>query len=177
MTRLTTSLIIIMSFSIFWFLGTAIAEEMDLPPYKGSQPFESMKSLAGEWEGAKVSGEKEEPVNVEYKVTSNGSTIIETLFPGTQYEMITVYHEKGGKLSMTHYCSIGNQPQMDLVKADGKDLKFAFSKSNDIDVAKEGHMHDLTLTMVDNDHLIHNWTMYQKGKEGGVTTLKLARVQ
>ena len=57
--------------------------------------------------------------------------------------MISVYHEKGGKLSMTHYCSIGNQPQMDLVHAAGKDLEFNFAKSNEIDVDKEGHMHSL----------------------------------
>jgi hypothetical protein len=176
MAKLTLNMIILL-ISLFSFLGTALAAEMELPPYKGGPSFESMKSLAGHWEGAKVTGDKEEPVKVEYKVTSNGSTIIETLMPGTKYEMVSVYHEKGGKLSMTHYCSIGNQPQMDLVKTDGKDLEFAFSTSNEIDVAKEGHMHDLTLTMVDKDHLIHNWTMYKEGKDGGTTTLKLARVQ
>lgn len=168
---------IILFISLFSFLGTAIAEEMELPPYKGGPSFESMKSLAGHWEGAKVSDGKEEPVKVEYKVTSNGSTIVETLFPGTKYEMISVYHEKGGQLTMTHYCSIGNQPQMDLANADGKVLEFNFSKSNVIDVDKEGHMHGLTLTMVDNDHLNHNWTMYKEGKDGGTTTLKLARVE
>ena len=173
--------ILLVSIFLFSLLGIAMAGEaeknMELPPYKGSHPFESMKSLAGHWEGAKVSGDKEEPVKVEYKVTSNGSTIVETLFPGTKYEMISVYHEKGGQLTMTHYCSIGNQPQMDLVKADGKDLEFAFSKSNVIDVAKEGHMHALTITMVDKDHLNHNWTMYKEGKDGGTTALKLARVE
>ena len=91
--------------------------------------------------------------------------------------MITVYHDSGGKLSMTHYCAIGNQPQMDLVKNEGKVMEFALSQSSNIDVAKDGHMHGLTMTMVDNDHLIHNWSLYQKGKEGDVTTLKLARVQ
>ena len=66
---------IILVISLFSFLGTAIAEEMELPPYKGSQPFESMKSLAGHWEGSKVSDGKEEPVKVEYKVTSNGAPL------------------------------------------------------------------------------------------------------
>ncbi len=78
---------------------------------------------------------------------------------------------------MTHYCSIGNQPQMDLVKAKGKNLEFAFSKSNEIDMDKEGHMHGLTLTRVDQDHLIQNWTMYKDGKNGGTTTITLARIE
>ena len=172
---------IILSFSLFSFLGTPMAGEaeknMELPPYKGSEPFESMKDLAGKWEGQLVSGEKKQQVQVEYKVSSNGSTIVETSFPGTKHEMITVYHDKGGKLSMTHYCAFGNQPQMDLVKAEGQDIEFAFSKSSDIDVDKEGHMHGLTLTRVDQDHLTQNWTMYKDGKDGGHTTIQLARVE
>ena len=44
MKRLTILLSVI-SFSLFAMLGTAISEEMELPPYKGSQAFESMKSL------------------------------------------------------------------------------------------------------------------------------------
>lgn len=123
-------------------------------------------------------GEKKESVRVEYKVSSNGSTIIETLFPGHKHEMMTVYHDKGGKLSMTHYCSIGNQPQMDLVKADGNTLEFALSsEAADINVAKDGHMHGLVITMVDKDHLLHSWTMYQEGQPGGQTDLELTRVQ
>ena len=172
--------IFILFISMFLFLGISFAgeaENMELPPYKGSPPFESMKRLAGTWEGSLVSGDKKESVQVHYKVSSNGSTIIETSFPGTKHEMITVYHDKEGTLHMTHYCAIGNQPQMDLVKAEGKDLKFAFSKSNEIDADKEGHMHGLTLTVVDQDHLIQNWTMYKDGKDGGTTTIKLARVE
>ena len=169
-----------MSFTalVFFFLfnGTAIAEEMHLPPYTGSPAFESMKALAGSWEGTHVMGEEVEPVKVNYKVSSNGSTIIETLFPGHKHEMMTVYHDKDGKLSMTHYCSIGNQPQMDLVKADGNTLEFVLSsKTVDIDVEKHGHMHGLIITMVDKNHLLHNWTMYKEGKQGGLTKLKLSR--
>ena len=49
--------------------------------------------------------------------------------------------------------------------------------AENIDVANDGHMHGLIITLVDDDHLIHQWTMYEKGKEGELTTLKLARVQ
>ena len=106
MKRLSSLLVV---FSLFLFLGwgVAMSGEMHPPPYKGSEAFEAMKTLEGAWEGTHAMGEKEEPARVEYKVSSNGSTIIETLFPGTTYEMISVYHDKGGKLSMTHYCSIG----------------------------------------------------------------------
>ena len=158
-------------------LVPAFAGEMHLPPYKGSDAFESMKQLEGAWEGTHVMGEKEELVRVEYKVSSNGSTIIETFFPGHKHEMISVYHDKGGKLSMTHYCSIGNQPELELIKSDGNQMEFSLSKQSHIDVAKDGHMHGMTMTKVDTNHLLHNWTMYQDGKEGGQTIMKLTRVQ
>ena len=91
---------------------------------------------------------------------------------------MTVYHDKSGKLSMTHYCSIGNQPEMDLIKAEGNTLSFVLSPhSADINVAQDGHMHGLVITMIDNDHLLHDWTMYKDGTSGGHTTLKLTRSQ
>ena len=158
-------------------VGVSLAGEMHLPPYKGSDAFESMKQLEGTWEGTHVMGEKEDPVTVEYKVSSNGSTIIETFFPGHDHEMISVYHDKAGKLSMTHYCSIGNQPVMDLVKVDGQTMQFSLSGDAHIDVAKDGHMHGVTMTQLDENHLVHHWTMYQEGKSGGQTTMKLARVK
>ena len=157
--------------------GLAIAGEAHLPPYKGSEAFESMKSLEGTWKGTHVMGGKEEPVTVEYKVSSNGSTVIETFFPGHKHEMMSIYHDKNGKLSMTHYCSIGNQPVMDLVKSDGGSMEFTLSQDAHLDVAKDGHMHGLTMTKVDDNHIVHNWTMYKEGKSGGTTTMKLARVQ
>ena len=77
-----TSWLIVLSLSIFLGWGVAISGEMPPPPYKGSEAFEAMKKLEGAWEGTHARGGKEEPARVEYKVSSNGSTIIETLFPG-----------------------------------------------------------------------------------------------
>ena len=37
-------------------IGISVAEEMHLPPYTGSLAFESMKSLAGSWEGIHTMG-------------------------------------------------------------------------------------------------------------------------
>ncbi|MGB0910191.1 MAG: hypothetical protein ACPGYT_07490 [Nitrospirales bacterium] len=167
---------ILTAFFLF-HMGLTFAGDRHLPPYKGSEAFESLKSLEGTWTGTHQMGEKEEPVTIEYKVSSNGSTLIETFFPGHKHEMISVYHDKDGKLSMTHYCSIGNQPELDLVSTDGNAMEFSLSKQAHINVSTEGHMHGLTMTRVDNDHIVHNWTMYQKEKNGGQTTMKLARVQ
>ena len=47
-----------------------------------------------------------------YAVTAAGSAVVETVFPGTEHEMVTVYHADGSDLVLTHYCMEGNQPRM-----------------------------------------------------------------
>ena len=97
----------------------------NLKPYVGSSELERLKSLTGIWKGtsAEEDGTKHD-ANVEYSVTSNGSVVVEKLFSGTPHEMISVYHDVNGKLSMTHYCAIGNQPEMALTSSTEKEMDF-----------------------------------------------------
>ena len=164
-------------FFITFFSMPSLAGEMELPPYEGSSALKAMKGLAGTWEGTHVMQGKELPASVEYKVTSNGSSVVETLFPGTPQEMITVYHDQEGKLAMTHYCSVGNQPHLDLRDMDKNVLTFSLSSTNSPSIEHEGHMHDLKITIADNDHMKQEWTYYEKGNPGGTTTFTLVRAQ
>src|SRR3954465_5521956 len=70
-------------------------------PYAGSAAFEKLKSLAGTWQGETDMGKGPMPVTVQYRVISNGSAIEERLFADTPMEMITIYHEEGGKPALT----------------------------------------------------------------------------
>ena len=153
------------------------AQEMEPPPYEGSSALKTMKALAGTWEGTHIMHGKEIPAKIEYKVSSNGSTVVETMFPGSTHEMVNVYHDKSGKLAMTHYCSVGNQPHLDLVTMEGKTLSFSLSPEDTAHLAGEGHMHDLKITMSDAGHLQQEWSFFEKGKQGGMTTFDLMRVQ
>jgi hypothetical protein len=88
------------------------------------------------------------------KVTAGGSVVHETLFPGQPHEMVSVYTVDGPDLIMTHYCVLGNQPRM---KADPKSpanqIVFRFAGGTNLDPKKDKHMHEATLTIVDDDHL------------------------
>lgn len=141
--------------------GFAVAgENMDMPPYEGSAAFQQMKDLDGVWEGVHKTGDIEEDVTVEYEIMSNGNMVMEHLFPGTPHAMLTTYYDKGGKLNMTHYCAIGNRPQMELVNLG------------------EPYMHSLVVTFIDPDHIIHDWGYYQDGKPAAETTkFALTRVE
>ena len=170
---LALSLLSMTSLSVF----AGEPKEMEIPPYEGSPALKAMKTLAGSWEGTHVMHGKEIPAKIEYKVSSNGSTVVETMFPGSQHEMVNVYHDKSGKLAMTHYCSVGNQPHLDLVGEEGKTLSFSLTSEDTAQLADEGHMHDLKITMADSGRLKQEWSFFEKGKHGGMTTFDLVRVQ
>ncbi|HEV8201659.1 MAG TPA: hypothetical protein VGS03_16715, partial [Candidatus Polarisedimenticolia bacterium] len=88
---------------------------------------EQLKELAGTWEGTRPSPEGAATRSV-FAVAAGGTAVMETQFPGTDQEMVTLYYLDGQILRATHYCSAGNQPHMKLdtrASAPG-DLRFAF---------------------------------------------------
>ena len=88
-------------------MTTLATDRREQPNQNGKQAgLELFKQLAGEWEGKEISGhEPMADVHVKYAVTSAGSTVVETLFPGTAHEMVTVIHPDGDDLALTHYCA------------------------------------------------------------------------
>ena len=61
--------------------------------------------------------------------------------PGTDHEMVSVYHADGKDVVMTHYCAFGNQPKMKLDPASkDNELKFVFAGGTNLDPAKDTHM-------------------------------------
>ena len=156
----------------------AIAGEMKQGPHMGSKEFERMKTLVGSWEGTSVEkGNAEQKVKLEYRMTGGVSALVETFFPGTPQEMVSVYHDDNGKLTMTHYCMLGNQPRMALKSSSEKELMLDFIAGSNIDPMKDTHMHSLTITFEDNDHITHKWILFEAGKEKGAATFKLTRVK
>jgi len=116
--------------------------------------FEKMKTLVGTWVEADKDGQPTENVVSVIKLTAGGSAIHETLFPGQDHEMISIYTADGSSLSMTHYCMLGNQPRMKAdAKTPSKKLVFKFVDGGNLDPKKDKHMHAATLTIVDEDHI------------------------
>jgi len=178
MRKVTSLLIAAVCFALAGPIVVHAGEhEYQTAPYTGSAEFERMKHLVGAWEGTSDMGKEGEKVRVEYRLTAGGSALVETLFPGGAEEMVSVYHDRKGKLAMTHYCMLRNQPRMTLAKADAQTIELVFDKKgNDLNPAKEKHMHAVHITFTDNDHIVQKWTLFEKGKDKGGVTLKLARV-
>src|SRR4051812_19731243 len=86
------------------------AGESGAPAYQGSAELAKLKTLAGTWKGTHDMGKGPVEVTVVYRVVAGGSAVEERIFPGTPEEMVTMYYDKQGKLSLTHYCMLHNQP-------------------------------------------------------------------
>ena len=110
--------------------------------------FASLKKLAGEWRGpAMMKGMP--PSHSVFRVTGGGSAVQETIFGGTPMEMLSVYHMDKGRLVMTHYCMLGNQPHVKLNahKSTATELVFDFAGGTNLNPRRDNHMHSLTLTL------------------------------
>lgn len=152
------------------------AANQEMKPYQGSLEFQRMKKLAGKWIAtAGMHGQPAE-VDVEYKVTSGGSALVETHFTGTPKEMVSVYHDgDDGKLSMTPYCMLHNRPLLNLAEAEGNIFTFDLSESCALHGSSQPHMGALVLSFLDDGTVEQKWTLFEGGEGGEHIIMKLKR--
>lgn len=145
--------------------GFAADKAEKSPPPTTHAGFEKLKKLVGTWVAADKEGKPTEQVVSVVKLTAGGSAIQETLFPGQDMEMISMYTVDGGDLVMTHYCMLGNQPRMKAsAKSPANKLLFEFVGGGNLDPKKDKHMHAAELTIVDADHIEIQGTGWENGE-------------
>ena len=160
--------------SVCLLASSVIAQDTKIPKHEGSKELQKIKGLAGSWVGEMDHGKGPKPVRIVYRVTAAGSAVMETFHPGTPMEMVTMYHDDKGKLSMTHYCMLGNQPQMRLVKASDKQVALDLVKDSVVDKDKP-HMNALTIDFLDADRIRHTWGCCEGGDKTRNMTVEFKR--
>jgi hypothetical protein len=157
------------------------------PKSPAQKSFDSLKSLAGEWEGRvtlnppmKEMGDTN--LHLTMRVTSRGNAIVHefqesgTPFDPAKYDHpVTMFYVNNDQLNLVHYCDAGNRPHMTgKASPDGKTVDFEFvdlSGGND-----KGHMHHATFTFVDENHHIQEWTYMLPGDKPMRARMDLRRV-
>ena len=171
------------SVALIVFLGLVLGPlAADSGEYKTavahSKDFEKMKELVGVWEGTTDMGKGTQTIKATYELTSGGNAILERLFAGLPHEMVTVYHDFNGKLSMTHYCSLGNQPHMELMNPGENNMLFVLSEKNHgLSSLNETHMHALKISFDSRDGITHTWSLDEKGEKKSDVVIKLSRTK
>jgi hypothetical protein len=155
-------------------LVSAAAFAHEHPTAKVSANFENLKVLVGTWEGKSTMDGKEQKTKVTYELTSGGTALVEKLMAGTPSEMTTVYANRGNDINVTHYCMLGNQPQMKLKKAGNGVFDFEMQGTQGISSKDEMHMHAIKLT-VQGNKLKQEWTNYDHNKKGEVSIFEFTK--
>ncbi|MFQ5506117.1 MAG: hypothetical protein ACE5F1_15175 [Planctomycetota bacterium] len=162
-------------------LAASAPASQDASDEKGSgdhaaQGFTLLKQLVGEWVMVGEDGKPGEEITSRARLTAGGSTILETIFPGTEKEMVTAYHRDGEDLVLTHYCVLGNQPRMKAQPTKAKNrLRFVCSGWTNMKSHDDSHMHEGRLTFEDENHLSTEWLLYEKGVKAYSAKFKLVR--
>ena len=164
-------------FSVLSLLtGTGISgESMRSAKTEPNAGFEKMKPLVGNWQGKANDGK---PVKISFALVSGGSALLETIQAESEPGMVTVYHPDGGRLMMTHYCSLHNQPRMraDTAPAENGKLVFNFVDATNMPSPDAMHMHKLVVTFVDKDHFAQEWT-WKGGEKEGTEVFRMERMK
>ena len=137
--------------------------------------FARLKTLVGQWEATTSSGK----VHLSYELVSGDTALLERESSDSMPSMVTVYYVDGGRLLLTHYCMVGNQPRMQAkaFNPDKGEIDFQFLDATNLASPAAGHMHNAKIRIVDNNHLVSEWQFYDNGKPKLNETAQYSRVQ
>ena len=183
-----------MLFVVLLALSTAAfaqhdAQKPDAQKSEAQKSFDTLKTLAGNWEGMvtvdppKPDMPEGKPVHISMRVTSRGNALVHegqeagTPLDWTKYDHpVTMIYLDGDRLTLTHYCDAGNRPRMVARNSpDGKKVEFDFvdlSGGNQYE-----HMHHAVFTPIDANHHIEDWTYMMPGDKPAHAHFDLKRVQ
>jgi hypothetical protein len=128
-------------------------------PGAGSRSFERLKALAGEWHGRTPQGRD---IGLCYRLTANGSSLVETWDLGAGRESLTIYHMDGDVLVASHFCPLGNQPRLALRRASADRLEFEFRDGTNLDPAADAHQHNFWIEFHGPEAMVRSET-YREG--------------
>lgn len=136
----------------------------DDKPLDAPAALEALKKLAGNW--SSKDGGEHGPGGIEFRVTAAGSAVTATFYPGSDMEMLSVFHLDGeDELVHTHYCALGNQPTMRLVKGDKpNEMRFEFTGGTSLDPKKDMHVHNMTLRVLGPNRIESEVEAWNEGK-------------
>jgi hypothetical protein len=156
-------------------LAAAIyATDAKAPDVDTAAAFARLKSLAGDWEAKTPGG----PAHLNYSLTGAGTTLVENA-TGPMPAMMTMYHLNGSRLMLTHYCMAGNQPRMQARSFDAKtgQIRFEFLDATNLANPQTGHMHNMTIRLIDHDHLASEWVFFENGQKKMSETFGYTRIK
>ena len=128
--------------------------EVTMPALQSSAAFKQVQKKLGKWEGKMTQGLTGAVIDVSYewRLTSGGNTITETLVEDG-VEMLSTYSDDNGELVVKHYCALGTQPVFSVSSVSDTELALALDESaNDLHAEHESFVTSMKWTMQDDNN-------------------------
>ena len=142
--------------------------DVTMPAVQSSAAFQQVEKKLGKWEGKMTQGLTGKVIDVSYewRLTSGGNTITETLVEDG-VEMLTTYSDNDGELVVKHYCALGTQPVFSVSSVSDTELALALDESaNDLHAEHESFVTSMKWTMKgdDGDSMLFTNTIMLNGE-------------
>jgi hypothetical protein len=138
--------------------------------------FAKFQALQGDWIAAEDGPMTQKgDLVARYALTAGGSAVVETLFPGTEHEMVTIYSAEGADVVLSHFCLNANAPRMRAKAPTGERFDFAYDGGSNIAPADTKHMHSAWIEFVGKNELKSQWTELDHGQTAMVVTMHTVR--
>jgi hypothetical protein len=129
-------------------------------------PFEQLKSLAGEWEADFPGVGK---LSDSIRLVSNGKAIEETLGTPADNE-VSIYARDNNRILLTHFCALtpdGHVARLATSPLSGvqEQLTFVFTGATNLHSSAAPHMRLVVMKLTDHDHFSEKWTKTESGKD------------
>ena len=136
-------------------ISSAIAEnekatigDVAMAVSSNSPAFEAVKQKLGKWEGqmTQTLDGAVFDVSYEYKLTSGGNTITETIVEDG-VEMLSTYSDEDGKLVVKHYCALGTEPVFKVSGITSSSISISLDEAkNDLHIGHHSFVTGMTWT-------------------------------
>ena len=123
--------------------------DVEMASDKKSAAFEQVRKKLGIWKGTMTQGATGAvfDVSYEFKLTSGGNTITETLVEDG-VEMLTTYSDDNGELVVRHYCGLGTEPVFSVSRLSDKIMSIKLDKAKaDLHAEHESFVTGMKWTM------------------------------
>ena len=166
---IVSSLVLFSQFSMAAGEGHAGHQGLSVPT-----PLNDMRQLVGNWKGQTEVDGKMTPFSANYRQTSEGNALVETLLIDG-VEMMSVYHSDGESVAVTHYCAVGNRPHLNLIDSADNEYTFKMLDTAGLNSKDETAMRQFVLS-IENENQYTMQVTLSDGTNEKVVTVDMRRV-
>ena len=144
----------------------AVIGGVEMASGEKSAAFEQVRKKLGKWEGTMTQGATGAvfDVSYEFKLTSGGNTITETLVEDG-VEMLTTYSDDDGQLVVRHYCGLGTEPVFSVSNLSDKAMSIRLDNSKaDLHAEHESFVTGMKWTMNSQNSITFENTVMLDGE-------------